>query len=579
MRKLKNNFSIVFVLPAIIFFTTAYWFFIQKPQIESFQKQIDSIKINQNSPVGVKDSILMKRDLITLQNTLNNSLFQFVSGLFLFSTAYIAWRNLVVSEKKQIVESFAKAVDQLSSNEVQARVGGILILEQIAHGSPEYHWTVIEVLMSYIRDLSLEEKSTSKPQYKVNENYLYQNTTEKVQRERLQKIMEEEAVSVTIDVQIALTVICRRNNKQDPKGRVIDLKFCDIRGAYMENANLANADLTGAKISRAKLQNVNFANAKLEEADLTEAILDGSNLNKSSLRNAVLEGASLEKTDLQDSDLAYANFTRTHLKKAKLNRALLHFTNFLGAELYGANLSDAKLKLTNLIMVKVDSNTKLDEKWAQVHKINNGECKNQEFKEKCDFTDAILLNANFEGCTLKKARFERAYLQRTNFKNANLEQANFDGANLEGVNFNNANLKLATFRDDVFLNLKYANFGGAFLQQATFKNVDFRDSNFIELNEITDMTGVRFEKKVNFANVNFENLILEKAEFVESHLYNTSFCKAKLKEAEFKFCYYKETNFKEAELGKAKFIFRESMEGANFDDLKGQNVVFEKVDI
>lgn len=349
MSRTRNNLWMPVAIVLIFVLGGSYWSFFQKYQIEPFARQIDSIKVNQNKPIEMKDYVLMKRDLITSQNTLNNSVFQLVTSLFLLFTAYTAWRNLVVSEKKQIVESFAKAVEQLGSDELHARVGGIFVLEQIAQSSPEYHWPVIEVLTSYIRDISLDGESTFKPfkqKPKTEEHYSGDNLREKTSKEIVdevvQKFTEEPGISVKIDIQAALTVICRRNSKQDPEDKVIDLRFCDIRGANINNANLSCANLNGAKILRAQLKNADLSNAKLRQADLTEANLIGANLNGSSLNEAVLEGAYLQKADLQNSDLSEANLEGTHLQKAIFRGANLEGANFKNAELEGADFTNSK---------------------------------------------------------------------------------------------------------------------------------------------------------------------------------------------------------------------------------------------
>jgi uncharacterized protein YjbI with pentapeptide repeats len=569
MSRAKNNFWMPVALVLIFVLGGSYWFFFQKNQIEPFARQIDSTKVNQNKPIEMKDYVLMKRDLITSQNTLNNSVFQLVTSLFLLFTAYTAWRNLVVSEKKQIVESFAKAVEQLGSNEFHARVGGIFVLEQIAQSSPEYHWSVIEVLTSYIRDVSLEGKSTFKPfkpksqikEHDSDNNNVEETSVEMIERIQ-QEIIEEFAVSVTIDIQAALTVIGRRNSKQDPQDRIIDLRFCDIRGANIKNANLSYADLKGAKISQAQLENANLSNAKLQTADLSRAILNGANLSKSSLNSALLEDAYLQKTDLQNSDLSNANLLRADLQGAKLNNAILHDSNFRRANLHGANLSEAKLKRTDLRNAQINHTTKLDEKWNQVYKIYSNEEKKKIFDEKADFSDAILINADFEGCTLKKAIFS--------------------GANLEGANFKNADLEGADFRSqNVILNLQQANFSGACLKKAVFKDVSLQCTDFRDSTRLTDMSEVVFEK-VNLAQANFENVRLEKAKFTKSILYNTSFCKAKLKKALFESCYYKETSFYQADIEDATFrpsSNRDSIEGADFSYSNKEKANFQDVDI
>lgn len=415
MPWLKKNFLMQFGL-VVIFLIGGYWFLSQKNKIESLAQEITEIKPNQNSPFGIKkDYILMKRELINSQNTLYISGFQFVSSLLLVFTAYTAWRNFVISEKKQIVESFAKAVEQLGNEELHTRVGAIFVLEQIAQGSPEYHWIVIEVLTSYIRDLSIKEESTSKPE--IKENFSARNDIEKEKfflgekiHKRLQEIREEPAISVTIDIQAALTVICRRNIKHDPQDKkVIDLRFCDIRGANIKNAKLRYANLTGAKISRIQLENADLSSARLRSADLTEANLNGANLNESDFSDATLteanfEDCSLKKAIFSGPDLRGVNFKNANLEEAIFNNPIEQ------VNLEGANFENVRL-------------------------------------EKAKFIKSILSKTSFCKANLKKAVFEFCDYNETNFQRAdNIEEATFRGST-KGAVFSNLNKEKANSQD------------------------------------------------------------------------------------------------------------------------------------
>jgi hypothetical protein len=52
----------------------------------------------------------------------------------------------------QITERFTRAVDQLGSNEIDIRLGGIYALERIARDSADDHPQVVEVLTAYVRE-------------------------------------------------------------------------------------------------------------------------------------------------------------------------------------------------------------------------------------------------------------------------------------------------------------------------------------------------------------------------------------------------------------------------------------------
>jgi hypothetical protein len=66
--------------------------------------------------------------------------------------AEAALKNAKAAEDKQITERFTKAVEQLASQEITVRLGGIYALERIANNSEDDHWTIMEVLTAFVRE-------------------------------------------------------------------------------------------------------------------------------------------------------------------------------------------------------------------------------------------------------------------------------------------------------------------------------------------------------------------------------------------------------------------------------------------
>lgn len=62
--------------------------------------------------------------------------------------------------QRRITESFAKAVEQLGSDKLQTRLGGILIIERIARESEEDHWSSMEILAAFVRERVPWERPT-----------------------------------------------------------------------------------------------------------------------------------------------------------------------------------------------------------------------------------------------------------------------------------------------------------------------------------------------------------------------------------------------------------------------------------
>jgi hypothetical protein len=142
--------------------------------------------------------------------------------------AEAALKNAKAAEDKQITERFTKAVEQLASQEITVRLGGIYALERIANNSEDDHWTIMEVLTAFVREPPpLEEKKTEgkQPQQKLR-----------------------------IDIQAALTVIGQRNYKNETENQKLDLHNTNLQTANLREAILKGALLYEANLQRANLQ-------------------------------------------------------------------------------------------------------------------------------------------------------------------------------------------------------------------------------------------------------------------------------------------------------------------------------------
>jgi hypothetical protein len=54
--------------------------------------------------------------------------------------------------QRRIVESFSRAVEQLGSDKLELRVGAIFALERLSRESPDDYWTIMEVLIAFVRE-------------------------------------------------------------------------------------------------------------------------------------------------------------------------------------------------------------------------------------------------------------------------------------------------------------------------------------------------------------------------------------------------------------------------------------------
>lgn len=221
-------------------------------------------------------SSITPKERAELENANRGTLLQAIGGLFFFVTAYFTWRNLQLTENKQVTERFSKAIEQLGSEKLEVRMGGIFSLERITKESERDYWTVMEILTSFI-----QSKSSSK--LLVNQSNALDN-----QLSELQPLAE--------DVQAALTVISRRNAKQDPEDRIVHLDFASLRSADLRSAHFKCVDLESSD-----LQGANFQDADLEDANLSSANLCRANFKDANLKQTNFHTADLSEADFREA--------------------------------------------------------------------------------------------------------------------------------------------------------------------------------------------------------------------------------------------------------------------------------------
>jgi hypothetical protein len=171
-----------------------------------------------------------------------------------------------LTEQGQVTDRYTKAIEQLGSDKLDVRIGGIYALERIARDSGTDQPAVVEVLAAFIREHSREQWPP--PDHPASRD-----------QER----------STRPDVQAAAAVLGHRDPRQDK--RRIHLNDADLAGVHLRDANLAGTDLRGADFTGAVLREAHLESADLRGADLTHADLSRANLADTYLTGANLTGA------------------------------------------------------------------------------------------------------------------------------------------------------------------------------------------------------------------------------------------------------------------------------------------------
>lgn len=215
-------------------------------------------------------STLSVGDRLKAVNDVRATLLQGLAGVVALGGvalgALMTLRQIRVHREGQFIDLFNKAVEQLASDQVGVRHGGVYAMERIADAVPQYRGHVAALLASFVRQQA--PWPPVRPLKEVD-----------AERRRFHG-------GVRDDVGGAMGALGRRS--MIGPGDSIELENVDLRGAELggmdlsdfcfAGANLDGADLAGTDLSRATLAGANLRNADLTGARLTGADLTGTDL-------------------------------------------------------------------------------------------------------------------------------------------------------------------------------------------------------------------------------------------------------------------------------------------------------------
>jgi uncharacterized protein YjbI with pentapeptide repeats len=294
-------------------------------------------------------------------------------------------RTYRLSHRGQVTDRFTKALERLSSSDVDARLGGIYTLAHVANDSRPHHDDVVEVLEAFIRRRAPATRPTR----------LWPHDPPLPDR-------------LAADVQAALTALASRPPR--PERRQLDLSGLQLTGARLIGVVLRDADLHGAILRGADLRGADLSHADLRGADLSHANLSHGNLNSADLSGAYLRHSDLRGANLRHADLSHADLRGAYLRRAYLSRAYLS-----GVDLSHANMRAAILRRAYL--------------------------------SRADLSHANLNSANLNGANLDLANLRGAYLSGAYLTAVDLNDVDLSDVDLSGTHLLDVNLPVGFPRE------------------------------------------------------------------------------------------------------------------------------------
>ncbi|MFF4402527.1 pentapeptide repeat-containing protein [Streptomyces sp. NPDC001480] len=280
---------------------------------------------------------LAAADRLNAVNNVRTTLLQTVGGAVVLFGAYATWRQLRVSQdglsatrEGNITDRFSRAVDQLGSDKLDVRIGGIYALWRIADHSDRDREAVVSIMAAYLRThLPWPPQEPAVPAAEVSINAV--------------PPLETRAA----DAQTALT--CLGVLYQERRPEWLNVSLTDLRRADCDGLWLHGVNFDGACLEAASVYQVNLSKASLIAANLRHAELGTSILHQVRCLQADLRGARLVKADLRSADFSGADLREANLRKARAQGAV-----FAGADLRLTDLRGCDLTETDLIEARLE---------------------------------------------------------------------------------------------------------------------------------------------------------------------------------------------------------------------------------
>ncbi|MHC5257579.1 pentapeptide repeat-containing protein [Streptomyces sp. UC4497] len=276
------------------------------------------------------------KDRLKAVNDVRTTLLQVVGGLVVLFGAYATWRQLRVSQdglratqEGYVTDRFSRAVDQLGSDKLDVRIGGLHALWRIAEQSARDREAIISIQAAYLRThLPWPPAGPQSPPVDAPINDIAPLETR------------------AADAQVALTalgVLCQHREQSWVNLSLTDLRRADCDGLWFPEVNFDRACMEAAGLYRANLAQASLVSVNLRHTDLTTAVLSRARCVLSDLRAAKMVETDLRDADFTETDLREANLRKADARGAVFHRADLRMADLRGADLSTAHLVDARL--------------------------------------------------------------------------------------------------------------------------------------------------------------------------------------------------------------------------------------------
>ena len=238
----------------------------------------------------------------------------------------LAQRTFENSEKAELAIRFAKAIELLDSENEATRVGGILMLRDVARGNPAaYHNTVREILAAFIERHCRKDRQSFEQYVKPPHNKEDHEVTQE-EMYHWEEANYPEIETSSSDVTKAVEVLGDPLHTSDLDPR----HSTSVRGLV-----LMHADFSGLRLSNIVFKDCYFVATKFETCNFSGSVFRGALLGEIGFTDCSLEGFSLLarakgerdnyiKVSVWNSDAGYATLDASELSIRRSDVSGLH---------------------------------------------------------------------------------------------------------------------------------------------------------------------------------------------------------------------------------------------------------------
>lgn len=227
--------------------------------------------VGPDSGDGLANAIT-RLDRLKAENDIRLTLLQGLGGLLALGGVGLGFaatlRQVRANREGNNIALFTKAIDQLSSENVSVRHGGIYALELLAGLDSDYRGYIHALLTAFVRRQA--PWPPNRPADEVDAG-----------RARFHGGLSD-------DVGAALAALSRRSMIEE--GDFSELENADLRGADLAGLDFHDTCFVGSNLEGANLVNANLRNATLSNTILRSSDLSGADLTEARLNGADLSG-------------------------------------------------------------------------------------------------------------------------------------------------------------------------------------------------------------------------------------------------------------------------------------------------